>query len=172
MVADCWKVLEWVSLRYPEHRVVLWGHSLGSGISTKFISELQEEADTMLEKVQGLVLESAFISAQEGAKSFPGVEYWNYFKITRDRIPRSLTNIFPTVDLLPDVKVPVLLLHAVDDSTIPHRHSEILYETCRMRGKKEVEFYSASSGQHRWVSRDEGAVRCAARFIKKLGVTY
>ena len=168
VISDCRIVFEWAALRYPEHRFVVWGHSLGSGISTKFVTQLQTDSDPCLDKNLGLILESAFISAHEAAKHMPAARYWNYFKITRGKIARSMENIFPTVELLPDIKVPVLLIHAMDDITIPHRHSEVLHETCRRRSSGEVEMYSAEKGQHKWVHRDEGAVRCAAQFITRV----
>ena len=166
--ADCRRVLEWAVSRFPEYQVVVWGHSLGSGISTKFLHALQSEDSDFLRKVRGLILESAFISAEEAAKNFPAAKYWNYFTITRGRIPRSMKGIFPTVDLLPQLQFPVLLVHAVDDQTIPHRHSKVLHDTCSGKGKEDVELHSARSGQHRFVHKDQGAINAAHLFIQNI----
>lgn len=169
---DCRRVLEWAISRFPQYQVVVWGHSLGSGISTKFLHSLQSENSQFLEKVRGLILESAFISAEEAAKNFPAAKYWNYFTITRDRIPKSMKGIFPTVNLLPQLQLPVLLVHAVDDHTIPHQHSVVLKETCCGKGKGDVELHSASSGQHRFVHKDSAATDAAHRFIQSINLVF
>ena len=151
---------------------MVWGHSLGSGISTKFLHTLQSENSKFLDKVRGLILESAFISAEEAAKNFPAAKYWNYFRLTRDRIPRSMKGIFPTVNLLPQLQLPVLLVHAVDDQTIPHSHSVVLKETCTGEGKGDVELHSASSGEHRFVHKDTAATDAAHRFIQNIKLVF
>ena len=169
VVDDCITVLEWVTTQYPSTPIVVWGHSLGSGISTKFLSELQASSTCSdISKIRGLILESGFTSAADAAAQFPAARYWNYFRVTRDRIPRSLHGIFPTIDLLPELRVPVQLIHAVDDKTIPHQHSVLLKERCEERSKQDVELFSAQTGEHRFLHRNEAAVQTARQFIERV----
>jgi len=170
--ADCRRVLEWAVSHFPDCQVVVWGHSLGSGISTKFVHGVQSDKLESLQKVRGLILESAFISAEEAAKNFPAAKYWNYFKITRGRIPQSMEGIFPTVCLLPQLQLPVFLVHAVDDKTIPHQHSVVLRNTCSGNGKHDVQLHSAASGEHRFVHQDNEAMLAAHQFIQNIKITF
>eukprot|EP00116_Pleurobrachia_bachei_P008482 sb/3468744/ len=164
-VKDCKIVYQWVTSNFPTHRLVIWGHSLGTGISTRFLSTMLEESPGQVSgRVVGLILESAFISASEACKSFPAAKYWDYFRITRDRIPRSMESIFPTVDLLPNISLPVHLIHAMNDRTIPLRHSEVLRDACEREGKM-VGMYTAKTGEHRFVHRDPGSMESAVEFI-------
>ena len=171
VVSDCHDVLEWCRSTYPSHHIVVWGHSLGTGIATRFLHSLHTAGD-LPASVRALILESAFLSAKAAAKCFPAAKYWDYLKLTRDRIPRSMDHIFPTDRLLPVVAetLPVLLVHAVDDSTVPHSHSVALRERCSGLvtggvGSVGVDLFSAATGQHRFVMRDEEAVEMVTRFV-------
>lgn len=161
VIEDCTTVLSWTRTNYPSHHIIVWGHSLGSGISTKFVSELSN-----LRQIRGLVLESGFTSAKDAAAQFPAAKYWNYFRATRNRIPQSLEGIFPTIQLLPKLSIPVQLIHAVDDKTIPHQHSVSLRESCASNNKHDVYLFSAQTGEHRFIHRDHEAVMGAKNFIE------
>jgi pimeloyl-ACP methyl ester carboxylesterase len=80
--------------------VILWGHSLGSGIAAQMASEGLAD---------GLVLESAYTSiADVGARLYP---YLPVHLLSRDP--------FDTLSLLGRIKTPVLIFHSVDDPEIP-----------------------------------------------------
>jgi pimeloyl-ACP methyl ester carboxylesterase len=80
--------------------VILWGHSLGSGVAAQMASEGLAD---------GLVLESAYTSiADVGARLYP---YVPVHLLSRDP--------FDTLSLLGRIKIPVLIFHSVDDPEIP-----------------------------------------------------
>jgi pimeloyl-ACP methyl ester carboxylesterase len=81
--------------------VVLWGHSLGSGVAARMASEGRGEA---------LILESPYTSIPDvGARRFP-IYPVRWFM--RDR--------FDTLSLLPKIKVPVLIFHGTRDWIVPY----------------------------------------------------
>jgi uncharacterized protein len=85
----------------PKHgTLILWGHSLGSGVAARMASE---------HRGSGLVLESAYTSVVNVAAR----QFWIFpvHWLMRDR--------FETETLLDKIKVPVLLIHGTDDPVVP-----------------------------------------------------
>jgi fermentation-respiration switch protein FrsA (DUF1100 family) len=87
----------------PAERIILHGRSLGGAVATDLASR---------RPVGGLVLESTFTSAYRVARLYPFVPF--------DR--------FRTIDKLPRVRAPVLVIHGTDDSLIRFWHGQRLYE--------------------------------------------
>jgi fermentation-respiration switch protein FrsA (DUF1100 family) len=80
--------------------IILWGHSLGSGVAARMASE---------KRGVGLVLESPYTSvAAIGAAQYPFVPVR---LLSRDP--------FDTLSLVPRIQIPVLIFHSRDDPTIP-----------------------------------------------------
>ncbi|HYM17384.1 MAG TPA: alpha/beta hydrolase, partial [Micropepsaceae bacterium] len=81
--------------------LILWGHSLGSGVAAQMAAEGRGKA---------LVLESPYTSlADLGAELYP---------IFPVRL--LLTDPFDTATLVSDIKVPVLIFHSTDDPVVPY----------------------------------------------------
>jgi len=89
--------------------VIVWGHSLGSGVAARIASE---------GRVAGLVLEAPYTSIVDvAADAYPYVPVrW----LMRDR--------FDTEALLERIKVPVLIFHSTDDPQVPFRMGQRLAE--------------------------------------------
>lgn len=93
----------------PANRIVLFGHSLGSGVAV----ELATHAEAA-----GLVLEGAFTAVDRVAQ-----ELYPYFPVRA-----IMANHFASIDRIPRVAMPKLILHATDDAVIPFAHSRALFE--------------------------------------------
>jgi len=93
----------------PKERIVLFGRSLGGSVAA-WLAVREEPA--------ALVIESAFTSAKDMAsRLFP------YLPI------RLLCRFkYNTVAAVKDVKCPVLVAHGRQDTTIPFKHGERIYE--------------------------------------------
>ena len=83
--------------------IIVDGFSVGSGPATELAAT---------KPVGGLVLEAPFLSA-------PRV-------VTRIRI--LPIDPFPNIQMIKNVKCPVLVIHGTDDSVIPHRHGKELFD--------------------------------------------
>jgi len=84
----------------PANRMILYGESIGSGVAARIAAE---------RPAQGLVLEAAFTSAVEvGALAYP---YLPVSLLLKDR--------YETRKYLPQVHMPLLLLHGDKDRTVP-----------------------------------------------------
>jgi fermentation-respiration switch protein FrsA (DUF1100 family) len=90
-------------------RVVIYGHSLGSAVAIQLATQVS---------AAGLIVEGAFTSVPDrGAEVYPFVPVrW----IARNR--------FPSVERMPYLRMPVLVIHGRDDSTIPIAHGRRLFE--------------------------------------------
>ncbi|MEI9985115.1 MAG: alpha/beta hydrolase [Aliidongia sp.] len=84
----------------PGGPLILWGHSLGSGVVARMAAEGHGA---------GIVLEAPYTSVADlAAQRYP---------IFPVRL--LLRDPFDTASLLPEIKVPVLIFHSADDGTIP-----------------------------------------------------
>ncbi|MGH6872122.1 MAG: alpha/beta hydrolase [Rhizomicrobium sp.] len=88
-------------------KLIVWGHSLGSGVAAQMAAE---------HRADGLVLESAYTSAADVGQR----RYWMF------PVRWLMRDPFDTGSLVPRIKVPVLLIHGTNDSTIPFDMSQTL----------------------------------------------
>ncbi|MGQ0650123.1 MAG: alpha/beta hydrolase [Gemmatimonadaceae bacterium] len=96
------------SLHVPPDRIVIFGHSLGSGVATELATRVPAAA---------LVIEGAYTSVPDR-----GQELYPWLPVRLIASER-----FETISKIARVKVPKLLLHSPDDSIIPYAHGERLF---------------------------------------------
>lgn len=104
---DAEAALSWLKNKgFPENRILAWGESLGGGIA----SELAARHPGL----GGLVLQSTFTSLTDlGSELFPFLPV------------RTLARYhYNTIQKLPRIACPVLILHSRTDSLIPFQHAE------------------------------------------------
>jgi uncharacterized protein len=109
MYKDAEAAFQWLREKgVPAGKIILWGHSLGSGPAVELATR---------HPIAGLLLFGAFTSIPDrGAELYPWLPV------------RWIAGIrFPNLDRIHNVHVPVVLVHAVTDLTIPFSHSERLF---------------------------------------------
>ena len=94
------------TLKVPADRIVVFGYSLGGGPAVELARR---------EKIGGLILEGAFVSA--------------YRVMTR--FPLFPADKFVNLAKLPHVGCPVLVIHGTDDRTVPFWHGQSLFAAAR-----------------------------------------
>ena len=97
LIEDAHAILEAAN---PTGPVILWGHSLGSGIAARLASE---------QRATALILESPYTSLPDVA-----AEHYPIFPVHW-----LLTDRFDTATLVPNINVPVLIFHGTDDPVVP-----------------------------------------------------
>lgn len=136
-------------LGYDADRVIIYGGSLGTGVSSELLKE---------KSCVGIIYDSPFLSPEKLAK-----EVLPYF-----RVYPSFLWFTPSLDNTQFVKTnhrPIMFLAAADDSVIPVTHGKSLFEMCS--GKKEIHIFKNS--QHTWYEADwEDYKQCIANFVKNL----
>lgn len=111
--ADAQAAYQWLRARgfSPEH-ILVWGESLGGGIASQVAATLP---------VGGLALQSSFTSIPDiGAELFPWLPV------------RLLSRIkYDTLNRLPHIACPVVVLHSRADTTISFSHAERNFAAAR-----------------------------------------
>jgi fermentation-respiration switch protein FrsA (DUF1100 family) len=99
-------------LKIPEDRIILFGESLGAAVAIQLALESE---------VRALALESAFTSIPDvGSVHYPFLP-----------VAILLRTRYDNLEKMPDVEVPVLLLHGVRDRIVPFEHGRRLYEAAK-----------------------------------------
>ncbi|MEW5915709.1 MAG: alpha/beta hydrolase [Gemmatimonadota bacterium] len=96
------------SLGVAPSRIVIYGHSLGSGVATHLANRVQ---------AAGLILEGAFTAAADrGQELYP----WLPVRLLS-------SNDFDSIGRIRGITMPKLFIHATDDEIIPYAHGERLF---------------------------------------------
>lgn len=111
---DAEAAVDWlVQFGFPENRIVAHGESLGGGVA----SELARRRPGL----RGLILRSTFTSIPD-----LGVELFPFLPV------RTLSRLrYDTRSRLPEVQVPVLILHSRDDTLVRFAHAEANFAAAR-----------------------------------------
>ncbi|KAG8926514.1 hypothetical protein FRC01_008748 [Tulasnella sp. 417] len=110
--------------------IVVMGHSLGTGIATKLVTQLQAEGV----EPRALVVVAPFSSIEALFASYsiggliPLFRPLQIIPFVDKLVAKYIHSRFSTIDLIGHVRVPTLIVHAKDDTTIPHSHSGHLFE--------------------------------------------
>jgi len=107
-VRAMWRYLT-ESRAIPAERIVLFGRSLGGGVSAQLATEVA---------AAGLILESTFLSAPRLAQEI----YWF--------LPAKylLWDKFDTAGKVARIESPVLIVHSPEDDIVPYHHGRDLFE--------------------------------------------
>jgi hypothetical protein len=108
--ATAWKYLV-QQRQIPPKQIFIYGHSLGGAIAIDLAVKYPDAA--------GLIVESSFTSIRDL------VTYQNIFWMFP--VDLILTQRFESIKKVPKLKMPVLFIHGVVDSTVPAFMSEKLY---------------------------------------------
>lgn len=108
------------TLKWPLERIIIYGHSIGSG-SGCYLAATNPN-------VGALILQSPYTAINNLVKEKVGI-----FSVFVGG--RSWNNL----DSMKKITCPVLFIHGLDDTLIPSHHSQTLYEAClNTEGKKLV----------------------------------
>jgi fermentation-respiration switch protein FrsA (DUF1100 family) len=113
----------------PPGRIIAHGRSLGGAVAADLASR---------RPVAGLVLESTFTTIFRVVRAYPLVPF--------DR--------FRTVDKLPRITAPLLVIHGTDDQVVPFWHGRRLYDLARVP-KRRLWVQGAGHNDLGWVA-DQG----------------
>ncbi|KJE96342.1 abhydrolase domain-containing protein 12B [Capsaspora owczarzaki ATCC 30864] len=151
---DAFAAYEWVLSRIGEEnsgRVLIWGHSLGSGVSSRFISELclqhaKEEQRIKQHLVQAmpetsdalshilplpsaLILDAPFSTLRDGALHHPAGTLFQIIPKLDWLLDRFLAHNFPSVERIKTIDIPILIVHGRQDKRLPIELGEQLYNS-------------------------------------------
>jgi len=144
LICDAEAVYEFATRRYPNHPVVLWGESLGTGVAVAVAAQ---------HSVSGVILESPYTSIADIAAPI----YW--FVPVR----LLLKDQFHSDERINRIKAPVLVMHGARDGTVPIELGEQLFGM--IKGPKS--FVRFPDGGHNNLD-GFGAMAAVHEFLSKL----
>jgi pimeloyl-ACP methyl ester carboxylesterase len=105
---DARTAYDWVRQSYEASRLVAYGESLGTGVAVRLARD---------QPLAGLILDAPYTSTADVASLI----YWY--------VPVSwlMLDQFRSLDIIQQVRAPILILHGTDDRTIPFAFGERLY---------------------------------------------
>lgn len=151
VILDSRKVFEYVVAQAKGDPILLWGHSLGTGIGTHLMAELQD-AQTQLPF--GVVLESPFNNIKEEITEHPFSKLYRnlpWFDVTIVNPMFENRLSFESDKHIVSVRQPVMILHAEDDRVVPFSLGYKLYRSAlESRGKSfgPIEFHRFEKSSH------------------------
>uniref|UniRef100_A0A7E4US78 palmitoyl-protein hydrolase n=1 Tax=Panagrellus redivivus TaxID=6233 RepID=A0A7E4US78_PANRE len=152
LYADIAAALQALKSKYgvPEEQIILYGQSIGTVPSV--------DVAVNNPNIAGLILHSPLMSGMRVA--FPGT--------TRT----YCWDAFPSIDKIPKVLTPTLIIHGTDDDVIDFTHGMTLYESCRTTvaplwvngaGHNDVELHGAYLTRLRTFIESEAGIKLTPR---------
>lgn len=169
LTTDALYIYNWVKARSGNSLVVLWGHSLGTGVSTNLAVNLLEKGVVL----DGVILEGTFNSVRQKITMNPFL--WFYFSVPGikyifigdDKIP-----VFPTEENLKKMESPILFLHSEDDHLVPIEIAEQFHEVAAEAQNKDrvklVKFDGTKGYLHNGLYRDAKTPGVLKDFVDSL----
>lgn len=141
VVSDSKFIFNWVREKTGSN-IFVWGHSLGTAISTHSLALLDAENLTPA----GLVLESPFNNMKDEISEHPFSKLFRYlpwFSYTIIEPMQENNFTFASDTHIKSVDCPILILHAKDDSVVPYHLGQKLYRIAhenRLENQGKVHF--------------------------------
>lgn len=135
-----------------DHKLLVYGQSLGGAVSVKLVAKNQERGD-----IAGLILENTFLSMRKLIPSVvPPAKY----------LTLLCHQVWPSDSLLPSItKVPTLFLSGLQDEIVPPRHMRQLYEISTAPIKR---WKPLPGGDHNSSVLEEGYFEAVADFVAEV----
>ncbi|XP_041803359.1 lysophosphatidylserine lipase ABHD12 [Chelmon rostratus] len=171
LTTDAIYVYNWVKARSRKSLVVIWGHSLGTGVATNTAVKLAEQGVVF----DGVILEGAFNSARQEITVHPFTWYYWKFPGFEYLFPEPWAEnkvVFPTEENLKKMRNPILFLHSEDDHLVPIQIAQQMYEVAASAQNGEqvklVSFDGSLGYLHNGLYRDPHLPDIITSFVQSL----
>lgn len=171
LTSDALYVYDWVKARSGKSLVVIWGHSLGTGVTANIAAKLIEKGVAL----DGIILEGTFSSTRQQIPHHPFSWYYWKFPGMGLFFPEPWADnkfVCPTEENLKKLKSPILFLHSEDDHIVPieivqQMHKEAANAQSAERVKL-VQFDGSLGYLHNGLYRDPQMPDILKNFVKSL----
>ncbi|XP_071832905.1 lysophosphatidylserine lipase ABHD12-like [Apostichopus japonicus] len=168
---DMETVYRWAKERTKNSEVYIWGHSLGTGLSSVFTANLCKAGKCP----SGLILESPFNNLLDEVAFHPfGAPWWivpGYNSLIRYAFKEG-AEYFQSDESIDKITCPIMILHAKDDVVVPYNLGRKLYEVGQEKRPKEaptIKFVSFDAERqlgHKYIVRAPELSSIVKDFIK------
>ncbi|XP_014680943.1 PREDICTED: monoacylglycerol lipase ABHD12-like [Priapulus caudatus] len=135
---DAMYIYRWLEERADESKIIIWGHSLGTGVATQLTKQICDSGGCPAR----LVLEAPITSIMEVASEHPlsmPYKYLPFFTpIFLDAIAKHGAS-FNNTENIASVRCPTIILHAKDDPIVPFKFGEKLFQAAEKSRHSESE---------------------------------
>ncbi|XP_074532123.1 lysophosphatidylserine lipase ABHD12 [Halichoeres trimaculatus] len=168
---DALYVYDWVKARSGKSPVVIWGHSLGTGVTANTAAKLIERGVAL----DGIILEGAFSLTRQQITGHAFTWYYWKFPGMGLFFPEPWADnklVFPTEENLKKLKSPILILHSEDDHIVPIKIAQQMHEVAANAQSAErvklVQFDGSHGYLHNGLYRDPQMPDILRNFVKSL----
>ena len=171
MVADAKAAYDFLVQRvHPSTNIFIWGHSLGTGVTSKLSHDLSIDDSRSL-KPKGIILEAPFNCMLDEVETFKLAGILPYLGIQADTVLSQADMSFDSARWLKGVKeVPILIMHAEDDNVIPFSLARKLYDEIRQASGIDVQFQGFQAEEqlgHDGIYKAQGIVDIITGFVNR-----
>jgi len=117
VVEDAQAAWRWLAEHHPGQARYVFGHSLGGAIAVQLAARLADGAPA--EAPRGVIVEGTFTSIGDMFGTFK----WGWLPVSM-----LITERFDSLAAVPRIKSPLLIVHGSEDSLVPSRFGQKLYE--------------------------------------------
>nr|CAD7411422.1 unnamed protein product [Timema poppensis] len=170
VVSDSLFVLSWTMERVKGAPLFVWGHSLGTGVSSHSLDILSQKGI----HPTGLILEAPFNNMRDEIREHPLARVFRFLPWFDFCFADSVGEnnlLFETDKHLRNVRSRILILHAEDDKVIPFKLAKKLYEST-VQGRsphfgkvKFVKFEGKWGHGHKWICRSPDLPNVIRQFV-------
>ncbi|XP_036430436.1 lysophosphatidylserine lipase ABHD12 isoform X2 [Colossoma macropomum] len=172
LITDALYLYHWVRERSKGSPLVIWGHSIGTVVTTNIAVKLQEQGNP----ADGVILEGAFTDAvHKGSQNPFAWYYWTfpYIQYYFLGLPKEEKATVPNDINLKKMRMPLLMLHAEDDQLTPFKMAQELYSIAReaLKSDKQIKLVSFDSSLgygHNGLYRDPAVPGIIREFVQSL----
>jgi fermentation-respiration switch protein FrsA (DUF1100 family) len=121
--------------------VFIFGQSLGGALAIPALVQVIFESGSSC--VSGMVIESSFASYRRMAREKLG-SFWLSW-VFQYPLSFLVSDNESPIDVVKDLKIPILFIHGTADPVVPYQHSKDLFEAS---GSVSKEFWTVEKGRH------------------------
>ncbi|CAD5224821.1 unnamed protein product [Bursaphelenchus okinawaensis] len=167
IVADSRAVFDYVKRLVPDRPLLVWGHSMGTGVATSLVAQLSQQDNNPT----ALVLESPFNNLRDVINNHPFSAPFRFLPWFDMLVIQPLIDsglVMQSDHRIKQITCPILVFHAADDHIIPIKLGRKLVEAARNSGRDVnfVEFDTSRAYFHKYIHRAPEVPKIVTEFFK------
>jgi len=125
MIEDTLLIHEVARREHPDCKIVMYGHSMGTGVACLSTYKLQKQGVS----VDGVLLEAPFLSMPDAIKDYAIFNWINNLWLYTGFVEK-IADPFRTKLIFDKLEVPILIMFAEDDDQLSLKHPLTLHKLC------------------------------------------
>ena len=159
-----------------KYSLILYGCSRGAATILNYMSQYNHP------EVKALVLDASPASMHEMIQpilikiGINPTRALSIFNILFPAYPKNAITPLQSIKKIQNKKLPILLIHSLDDTVVPYEHSLMLYQELLAQGFTNAHLITLPTGKHSFLLQDQNAnpdyLKAVHSFYKKYDLPY